>query len=1367
MSRNYSNKRRLKYVLLALTCATSFTFTGLIAACKDDTDPDEDNKTTSKEDTQLLKNGNFEFFDVPEKKKDENAPVYLINSPNNWTHGGTTSYTMSGIIGTSKTAWDKLADESLAETLDFNNGLDSSASNYKSEHVDYNGMKSSDILYKNTYEALNYKDKDDEDKSEEAEKAAFERIENPGTHYLAEESDGKVTYVNEKGERVNGYIDEKGDYFFDEEFKQPFSHILMLHNYATEHNGIAQKYASVSVDLPANTAAEISVWVKTQNLFFSQGKTVNQDRGANITVTQTVGSTTLDPFTISCINTEKLLGGEKGEYDGWVQYSIFVNACDFASSTVSIELGLGESNYNVEGYAFFDDITVTKVKGLDIDEENLTVNGKDLKVGDKVAKCDLLSDASEKIFKADSYERNGGEVKDDRFSKNFTYFVDLAATTEYKDVKFDSVKNLKTGLTVDADKFTSSDKMDIGHLLGFGSAETIGNAKLPVDFTALATSSDLLAYYTAGTKLNVGNGFEYNKLLNDALETSSAKLPKINSATENNMLVMLSAYGAAYTTSFSLPVKNDTQQIVSFWVKTSDMDGGTAATIKITEAGNKDNTASITLDTTNKSTDIGKNEDEKDIFEGWVQCFFFVKNDVPLQAGESEENNTKFFNIEFSFGNTTIKDTKVNAYKPGWVALANMQVMEKIPDKIFGYTSTGDYAASLTLVEDSEKKTSVFDEAYGSQSHDIENGIVNPSTYTGVNGGSSSVVNNGYVSVPFDEINSNENAGLINKEYFENYSENNLSWYTTLLESFEKSGLSPEAAWNEIFGTKSLQPMLIVNKNRPIYTEVKGVNEDNFKDYLIKDEEGDYKQPAEFDKDETYYTKKEVTNYGFIGENKTVSADSYATISVKVKVSKGAVAYVYLVDTSSGKKVLDFNTPGFTFWYDTDGNVLKAEHNQDATIEEQRANVLYSLRDDGLYEDKDGKLFANTHNFIKTYTDQTASYFTEKGESITFDKLISGETYYSDSAHTKIANHFLTNTDGTKIFEYKDGNYYYIVEGKTQTSVVTPFDTQYARYTAATESYVQVIDGNKVSNNEWQTVTFVIHAGSEAKNYRLELWSGERDKLTTEGNNDGGVVLFDYSYSTITDNTLMSEYETEIIKAYQRLLIDKELMTSFDSSAENIAYYEKLVADFVKENKLSENEVNAIKAYYTAHYYTFSLYDSENFLPFNKNVNENSSGYDYNVDDQTESLAYLKITDGNTCTVFADYSSINKSISLDTSTDDDDNDADEEETETDSSVWLLISSILLVFAMFFAMGAIFIKDLLKKRRRNKVTGKNTYNQNKTNRYMKKLGVKKEEIEEVDGAVNAEESVEEPNEPVETEEPEQVEQPDDTTDENND
>ena len=47
------------------------------------------------------------------------------------------------------------------------------------------------------------------------------------------------------------------------------------------------------------------------------------------------------------------------------------------------------------------------------------------------------------------------------------------------------------------------------------------------------------------------------------------------------------------------------------------------------------------------------------------------------------------------------------------------------------------------------------------------------------------------------------------------------------------------------------------------------------------------------------------------------------------------------------------------------------------------------------------------------------------------------------------------------------------------------------------------------------------------------------------------------------------------------------------------------------------------------------------------------------------------------------------------------------------------------------MISLMVRDLLKKKRRNKVYGKNTVKTNQANRYMKKLGVQKEEIEEIE------------------------------------
>ncbi|MDE7439850.1 MAG: hypothetical protein K2N23_05025, partial [Clostridia bacterium] len=1361
---------------------------------------DEKDKTVTKEDTQLLKNGNFEMFTIPEKKKDGNEPEYLIKTPENWTRGGTSSYTMSGIISTSEKAWEKMTADTLADVLDYNNKLDSSSSSYLSEFVDYNGMKSSDILYKNQFEALRSEDDLEEDeKTEDKLKERKETIYNPGTHYNVKknESDGKLYCTTDDGEK-EVFENEKGEYFLDKDFKEPISNVLMLHNYATSHNGIAQYYSSVEIELPANTAAEVSVWVKTSNLFFDQGKTVNQDRGANIAVTQTVGSSTLDKFMISCINTEKLIkeGAVKADYakkyNNWVQYTVYVNACDFAATKIKLELGLGETGSLTEGYAFFDDVQVTKYISLD-DSASFKAN-EDLLDNDNT--CNLSSDASEKIFKADSYRRNDGDentTDNDLYSKrnseDFHYFIDLSSErlessderdSYYKPVSFNSgstadgvitVSNLKTGFTVDSDNYVSARDYD-GKLKGFNGVDETDKGKWRIPFKEpLVSDSDLLAYVTTGYEFKEGDTKYYEKLNNslNGEKNSAANLPKNSKDNTNNMLVMLSAYGAAYTTSFELNVPREHYYIISFWVKTSDMDGSTAATVSI--KSDDENIAKFNLDTTDKVTNIGDKDEEKNIFDGWVQCFFFVHNE--LEETDDKKNDT--VTVEFSFGNTTIKGTDVRSFKNGWIALANMQILD-VEEKIFAYTGSGDGTASLTITKEAEKKTHVFDDAYYNESTEIKNDMVKPSSYDGVNGGSSAIKNNGHVSIPFDEFTNNEYVdkngntqkftGLINKEHFieENSAYVGKDWYKPLYKTFlnvnDPSTIEALKAWNEIFGNDSVQPLIITNQKRDSYVSEKEATEANFDKYYIKDEEtggfikADSVENAKFDEKETYYTLKQVINYGYIGDEKDVSANNYATISVRVKVSAGAVAYVYLVDTTANKNVLSFTAPTYSFYYDIDGNVLRDKPKDNASFKEQRENILYTLRDDGLYEDENGKLYANTWNYDKLYYTLDS-----KGNKV----YKNGETYLEDE-NGKELNHYLVTTDGVKVYEFIDGNYYYIVSGKTQSAVITPFETQYARYSynhddENSENYmsedymVKIVGDDHLESGipQWVTVTFVIHAGSNAKSYRLELWNGEREEAETA--TEGGIVIFDYSYTTISDDSAKSDYEKEIINAYLKELDEAGALNDVETTGMNIADYEKLADK--KQTGVNINLYN-----YKAHYYTYSLYDSANFQPFNKEVaSDGATGYDYSVSDQKETLAYLSVKDGNEYTIFADYSAIDKSISLNNPTEDDSNETPEEtDNSSNGSVWLLASSIILVIALVFAIIAIFLKDVIKKMRHNKVTSKNNYDQRKTNRYKRKLHLKNEEIVEVDAdentdAVDAEEvteteMVEDPAEEVE-------------------
>lgn len=1366
MSR-HNYKKRLKYVFLAFACATAFTFSGLATACTgDDASTEDKEKTTTKEDTQVLKNGNFEFFTIPEKKEKGNEPEYLIKSVESWSHGGTNSYSMSGIVSTTKTAWNKLSADGLADDLDYNNKLDSSASDYLSNYVDYNGMKSTDILYRNQYDALkSEEDWTDDEKHGDAYLDRKSKIVNPETHYNVKEKDGKLYTDGGNGREV--FENDKGEYFlkYDKgEYSEPISNVLMLHNYATSHNGIAQSYSSVEIDLPANTAAEISVWVKTAYLLYGKGEQVTQDRGANISLTQTVGSSSLDKFEISCINTEKLIKEGAENSNGWIKYTVYVNACDFASSKIKLELGLGETSYLTEGYAFFDDATVTKYSSLE-DSENYLADEDKLYDEDKDANyprntCNLSSDASEKIFKADSYVRNVGmanEINKSRNSKEFCYRLDLASeygSNRYTPVSFKALSSvdgtsgkadLKAGYTVDKNNYVSTLDSDYPvsavNLQGL-TAQNLSKNEKPDEVkwrkpfeSSINTSDDLLAVTNANASpISVS---KYADKLNEALKNAS-NLPQNDE--NGDMLVMLSAYGAAYTASFPLSVPREGYRIVSFWVKTSDMSGSTAATLSV--KSNDDNVAKFTLDTTGNKTDIG---DEKDIYDGWVQCFFFIKNELEAEGEKTEDTVT----VEFSLGNTTIKDSAVHTYKNGWVALANMRTLD-VSEEIFKYTnSSGSTTAALTISEEEDKTTKSLDDAYSTR--EIKDDIATPSVYKGVNGGSAAIVNREYVSIPFDNFNNTADAngnkftGLVNRKYFENYAGE--SWYSALLANFNKSGLSASEAWTEIFGDKCTQPIVINNVTRNGYVAIKGATEDTYADYYIKDKDtGAFKKvsdvpDAKFDENETYYSLKQVMNYGYIGANKDVSSDSYATISVRVKASANAIAYVYLVDTTAGKKILSYSAPSYSFYYDAEGNALKAKPKDNATNKEQRENILYTLRNDGLYEDKDGKPYANVYNYAKLYYDEGIVYYDKPDGNdrvaYNIDKLEQGKTYYTEAG--KEANHYLVTNGGVKIYQYLDGNYYYIVSGKTQSEVITPFDVSYARYdlSGVSEDYkVKIVGNDHLINGvpQWVTVTFVIHAGNATKSYRLELWSGERDSLFTDGNGENGTVIFDYSYDTVSDDSEKSDYEKEIINEYLKAIPD-EVLAKLETTGGNIRDYEELI----EKNKADISaddlaKLNQIKDGYTAHYYTYSLYDSADFRPFNKEVaSDGATGYDYNVSDQSETLAYLKLNDENSYKIFADYSAVDKSVSLNNPTADDETE-DDKTTETDStdgSIWLLASSIILVVALMFAIIAIFAKDALKKMRRNKVTSNNAYDHRKTNRYKRKLRLQSENVIEVD------------------------------------
>ena len=1390
--KKYLSKKRK--TLIALLCAVSVTCTGLAAACaqnEESTSPDNPS-TPTPEDTQLLKNGNFEFFNVPDDAQ------YLIKSVDDWSRSGDSS-ALSGIISTSPSAWEKFEDEDLKTKLDANNELKRDDPDYDDLYVDYNGMKSQDILYRESYgatlehddvagdeiiarhglmylygiagddasgyylddngngvkddgEISVYKSPDDAEDidfyfDEDCTKTVRERIiENPGTHYeVLEKPDGSL-YFTDGEKETEVLVNDAGDYYYVEKDEDDnstdvgISNVLMVHNYVkdTKYNGLEQHYASQSITLEANTAAELSLWVKTSDLKFDKGYSMldDQDRGAYIEVKQSVGGHSIDDFRIQAINTEKIIKDNPGlenESNGWLKYTIYINACDFADSTITLNLGLGSADTRKNkctGYAFFDDVEIKKYLDL---EEGTFDEAMRSKIESDETFCSLATEEDGKIFIADREIRVSNGAADAtalRHSQHFDYLINLASAGNlgaedeaYSALPFTGNSSVKITAQKDGKKLyapvLTNDAKLSGITLG---SYTDGSPVLPDNFEEIITKNDLIGIFDGAKTFSVSDFNSYApgekpafknpvSSLNSALTGDKGINALENFGNVSDMIMMFSAYGAPYTatvdnsTAFTVGTDADGYRIISFWVKTSDMSGSSAATIKIYNAADEEKSASISVDSTNRTTDVGEN---KDIYSGWVQCFFFIHNET-----DTEET----FKIDFSFGNTSISGTSNSAYEPGWAAMANMQSL-KITEDVFGYVPSGSYSQTFTFDDDkTEAEHNKFDEASGNS--DIKLGIAKPENYEGVNGASNYIVKNDETEIDFNKKNpSDAIAGLISKEDFDGYDS---ELKTQILSAFTTS----TATWAEAFGDDCYQPLIIVNNLRT-------------------------------------YNEKQVVNYGFIGENKTISANAYEPVSVRVKVSGNAVAYIYLVDTST-RKVMDFSTPRYTFFYDTEGNVLDKEYDEDMTENEHRDAIVYTLRDDGLYEDGEGKIFANLYNLTKSYKYyqfENNTFYDKNGDPVSYDELEDGEDYYSDATCEHLSSHYLV-ADGTRVYEY-DGaaqKYYYMVNGKRGVEV-NNFDESYVRYPINEAFNAEYSVKVENTDGKWVTVSFYIYTGDSSKEYRLELWSGKRDE-TGASENLEGAVAFDYVQTGITESNytqIRDEQEQLIIEEYKNILRAKNKISVLPKNDVNIDYFEETL---VNDGVLTQEEVDGVKAKfgnYVAEYYTYTLYDSNEYIPFNRKTAKNGeTGYDYTITDFSEELAYFSYFDdeSNSYNTFVNYSTVDKQIEINT-IDDEEEPSEEDNQSNAGEAWLLISSIILVVVLVFVMLALLARDIMKKARKKRgMKSQQNNNYKKRERYIRKLGLIKNEEEPEEPA----ETVSEPDGPEKADEPVETEVPD--------
>lgn len=712
----------------------------------------------------------------------------------------------------------------------------------------------------------------------------------------------------------------------------------------------------------------------------------------------------------------------------------------------------------------------------------------------------------------------------------------------------------------------------------------------------LDVSRDVTVVKTLAELKTIDNAFLKARLAEDFADET---YPFAN----DKILMMMSAGGANYTaklTDAAFTLDKGERVAVSFFVKTSDMKGITTAQVLLREGANVHVISS--LDTTGiAAVDI---EDKENIYDGWQQCFFFVENNT--------EKDGLSFTLEFSVGPTEIVGTTKASYYPGYAAFTGFQINPDLTEQEYAFTQTSTYAQTVSLTDENktEYSSDVFDSPAYVPTNAIEKGIAQLKNYTGVYGGSAYV--NGAEGL--DETKNGENAyaGLISKEYIDDYlSEADTAgadyWLNKM--NLDKNGLQ------NLFGDAT-QPLLIYNNQEQAY--------------------------------------------GFLGTATSLTASGYTAVSVRVKVSQGAKAYVYLTDTDdlSHESMLSIDRK-VSYWYDADGNVCASDPT--AKGFNKKTDVAFYLGENGLYTvnakwqgktaDLEGKFFANLANYEK---DSSGNLVVAEG----------GVSYNYSTAWDN------EGLDGIAYYAGENGKFY---ADKAKTVEVFDFanvSSLQPRYTAINHEeqlFVQVT-GDLVKP-VWQTVTFYVRTGEATKNYRLEVWSGSRDGSVK--NAAGSYVLFDSNSVGSLDQT---KYDNLVSGAIEALMEQRNYETEED-----------------------------FKANYPGVFYnTFSFYDTASFLRYDATIDENGVGNSYDEYDATiytETLAYLIYEQENATTIFADWSQNDVTVTpdpVDVEDEEEEDSTDDTTTGDETNPWLLGGSIAIVVAMLVAIVGMALRPVLKK-----------------------------------------------------------------------
>ena len=722
------NNRKSKFLAFLLSVMMVSTAGAMFASCADG---DESSSTSSSEETKeeeetrtddgVIKNANFDFTKINDKTVIGTSVTgwsRSVNSQNN------ASKSTSGVIDTAK--WDY-----MTTTTKTKEQLEAMT---EAEVIDAweNFTAQDKLTYYDVWKAK------EENKGKTLSTSTFEKYESLNVD--AEDLELPATNPGKVGTND--------------------SNILMIHNHyyyssSTKEKviGTAQKWTSSStVTVPAGTSAKVSVSVKTAELTMATTGTPSEfeeqkavGKGAYISLTHSVGGKSLDAYEVKNIDV-----------DDWTQYTFYIRGSNYADTTYSLVLGLGQGDeYNrfeyVNGFAFFDDIQCEI-----IDNSVFEANTKD-----NTFITGLNDEKIDKTF--DAYETPDATV----FGMDF-------ATSDWN--KPDSISFADTPTTGEKGKNPTAEK-------DFVKVTTIDTIK-----TELGKTTNKNPDYDV-KNLDI----VYDKFLANVNEntddkdddTDNAKFLKDN----DQIFLMLSNNGTAYTANFSYTVEEDgttttydtlnlaadkDYMAISFYVKTSDMNGGVGAGVTLTDALSK--TSFTSIDT----TDIAKVkiDKDKDAYDGWQRVFFFI------ERGEDADGAIPL-SLTFNYGPTDItSSTTADSFQQGFAAFTKFEIYYDMTELEYEAATTGTYAKKVTVYGEKEDKpagNSGFDSAVAVPSDVLENGgYANLQNYKGVYSDSYRVAlplatdtaedkerkraYNNYV-----DANGNLLAGLLNKEYADNW----------------------------------------------------------------------------------------------------------------------------------------------------------------------------------------------------------------------------------------------------------------------------------------------------------------------------------------------------------------------------------------------------------------------------------------------------------------------------------------------------------------------------------------------------------------------------------------------------------------------